>query len=586
MSTRKRIAYSVGPTSAVAGVGLLLHWQAPDAATAVAIGEGLLALACGATAIEKNKPKAWPVCIAAGLASVPTGFGWSWASFYSWIVASGLAFAARLYFEHTEVDKHVDRKIKHTRLEIAKIHHEKALQRLSATAVATGPVLEGSSPEETALRLAFWGAFKKELAGVLVSPLEGGWRADLTLPADLSRQRVEKEWDRVFSGLGATGKCTLEAGRASNALTVRYTEGDILSGLVPYVPVSSSDVDQPVWLGPTETGSDIFVDLVEKHVLILGTSGNGKSNLINLLILHLVRTGAAVIGIDMKRGVELAPVKPLLVTLATDGNEAREVFDWLESELDRRAGIMTREGVRNWSEDLGPFVWLIIDELAEMTLKKWRVQGLDNLEELVESAVRTWRAFGIHVVGCTQAPSRHVFGNRTDARTNYKVRISTRLEEAAHAQFAFGPNWKAKGWDPNGRLLGAGEFLISSEENVRPVRAKAPRVDNDTLAREVQRLLPYKVRLEGSPWGEGGVALSVDTRVLNLFKHRAGLTRGDVEKALGLTSQQVRDAIKRLRSRKGVEISYDDQSGTYSLAAGGHELLAAFTERLPGRSEG
>lgn len=558
----KRVAYALGPSSSIGGVALWAHATYGEQA---AVAPGLLGVAAGLLAHKTGEATAWGVTGASGLATVVAYCGWDTPSLIGWLVGVGTSLSARLWFEHKDKHAEIDKQIRRVRLETALANRDVARRRLAGDVDVD---LSGNTPEETALRQAFYSVYRKQLLGVTIEPSRLGYKATVSLPPELERAKVLREWSKIEGALATEGRYTPEGGGVSNQLVVHYRERDGLGATIEYVPVAYENVEEPVYLGTDENDLSTFLQLLGKHALILGTSGNGKSNLVNLLILGLVRAGAAVIGIDMKRGVELASVKPLLVTLADTDEKAREVFDWLESELDRRSEIMKREGARVWTEEMGPFVWIFTDELSELTSKRYKVEGLPDLPDLLESGLRICRAFGVHFVSSTQAPSRRCFGGSTDARVNYKIRISTRLEEAAHAQFAFGPSWKARGWDPNGKLEGPGEFLLSSEAHTKPIRRKAPYVTDADLASEVERLLPYRVGLDGSPWGEGGVALTIETRVLNLLRHRSDLSRQDIEQALGLDDSQVKNAISKLRRRRGVEIEYDSGVGVYRLAGG------------------
>lgn len=562
----KRVGYSIVPSTAILSAGLAMHASSTNPEGTGMLGYAL-AVGAGYVGMKKGWPIAWAFAGGFAYAGAVTWFGVDLASLWAWLAASGSAFGLRLYFEHKIAEKDIDKRIKLQRYQIGEIRAQSALLTLEKKLTPEyQPLLTGHSQEETALRTAVWDLFREELLGVFVEPTRSGWRAVLSLPSGLDRAKLRAQWHRVAGALAGTGKYGIEDGVADNQLIVKYSAKRAFEAKITYVPDDSGDMSDPVYLGPDEDDAATLVQMLERHTLVLGTSGNGKSNIANLLILAGVRRGMAVIGCDLKKGVELAPLSPLMVTLAKDGHQAREVFDWLDQETDRRSDIMTREGIRSWDEEFGPYILLVVDEMAELTDKRWKVDGLPTLPELNAAASRLYRAFGVFLLESTQAPSAAAFGGSTDSRTNYKNRISTKLEEAAHAQFAYGQDWKAKGWDPNALLGGPGEYLIRSPEYRVPIARKAPYVTDTDLANEVSRLMDFKVGLDGSPWGEGGVPLTVDTRVLNLLRHRGDVSRKDIESGLGLTGQQVRDALKRLRNRKGIEIDYEESAGVYHLA--------------------
>jgi hypothetical protein len=574
----KRVGYSIGPSTVILSAGLAVH-----AFSGNPEGTAMLAYSAAAGATYIGFKKGWPVAFgiagALAYAGVVTWFGIDLASLWAWGVAASSSLALRLYFEHHVRGHDLDKRLKLQRYETGTIRQQMALMALEKKLVGDYvPVLTGHTPEETALRTAFYDLYKQELPGCFVELTRRGYRAVLSLPANLERAKVRREWSRVSGALAATGKYTLEDGSADNQLIIKYSEKTRFETVITYVPDDSGSLSDPVYLGPDEDDAATLLQILGRHTLVLGTSGNGKSNISNTVILAGVRRGMAIIGIDMKKGVELAPVSPLMVTLAKDGHQAREVFDWLDQETDRRADIMIREGIRDWDEEFGPYILVVVDEMAELTDKRWKIDGLPTLPELNAAASRLYRAFGVYLLEATQAPSAAAFGGSTDSRTNYKNRISTRLEEATHAQYAFGQDWKAKGWDPNTVLSGPGEFMLRNDEYRVPMARKAPYISNSDLAAEVGRLLPFRVGLDGSPWGEGGVPLTVDTRVLNLLRHRDEVTRIEIEQGLGLETKQVYDAIKRLRNRKGIEIVRDEQAGTYRMATEDPRVLVPSVE--------
>lgn len=589
----KRAAYAVGPSTAILSAGLAVH--ARPEMPLVGLSEVALAVGAGALGVKHGWPIAWIFAGGFGYAALVTVFGFDLLSLIGWAAATGTGLGLRLWFEHKfrhghGDGKNLDRLMKESDLRLKMLREQATEARNLKTLAQAGVALPGAlalthgatyaalppgvgggavggfDPVEAALRQAIRACYGQELLACSVESSERGYRAVVSLPPMLPRERLRREWERVRGALAATGRYDLEDGEYDNQLVIRFNSGNGFPDLLLYVPGNPSRMVDPVYLGPDVDGEDTFLKMLGRHTLLLGTSGNGKSNIMNLLLLAAIQRGAAVIGIDMKKGVELAPISPLLVTLATTGEQAREVFDWLDAETDRRAEIMIREGIRNWSEEFGPYIILAIDELSELTDKKYKVEGLPNLAELSASASRIYRAFGVYLIAATQAPSKQAFGGNTDARTNYKNRISTRCEEAGHAAFAFGASWKSDGWDPNGILKDPGEFLLANAEHSKPIRRKSPLIHDEDLAEEVQRLLPQRVDLDGSPWGESGVALTVDTRVLNLLRNRGDVSRKDIEEGLRLNGQQVRDAMKRLRARKGIVIEYDQAASVYRMA--------------------
>lgn len=567
--SEKVFLYGFGPTAAVTVAGLILHDQYGDLAVAV---EGALALATAAIGGDKH-PAFWAGAGALALGAVVTWAGFDAVSFWAWATTTAASVSARLLFEHNNKHHGIDGRIKETkfatglaRAQMAQVQLAQKTEQLAIGPGSSEPALTGHTPEETAIREAVYELYKQQLPGVHMDYDEWGWRATISLPPGLARARLKREWpEKMNNALALGGMVRLSYGTLGNQLIVRYLAEDPLEATIDYISEDLENVSEDIRLGPDENGDPTLLNVFRRHVLILGTSGNGKSTLMQLLILRLFSAGAACVGIDMKRGVELAPVKRLLQTLATTAEEARAVLEWIDTEVDRRSKIMEDAGKRKWTEDLGPYIWVFVDELSELTAKI-NNQGLDKdeptLADLLDQRLRIDRAFGIHFVSATQAPSKQAFGGTTDGRANYKVRISTRLEEAAHAQFAFGTTWKTSCWDPNELLNGPGECLIRTEDSEfrNPIRRKFMMIEDADIDAEVERLAPQKVGLVGAPWGEGGAALSPSQLVERFLRNHGEVTRVEIEDATGLDKKQVLNALAKLADR----VARDSAQHTYS----------------------
>ncbi len=117
------------------------------------------------------------------------------------------------------------------------------------------------------------------------------------------------------------------------------------------------------------------------HQLTLGATLSGKSMYLRHLITGLAPQPVALVGIDCKRGVELAPFASRLSALATDPEQAAELLPVLVKEMeDRYDLIKTRQGIAHDTpdEEVTSDVWglpeherpvpvvLFVDEVAEL----------------------------------------------------------------------------------------------------------------------------------------------------------------------------------------------------------------------------
>ncbi len=102
------------------------------------------------------------------------------------------------------------------------------------------------------------------------------------------------------------------------------------------------------------------------HILIGGETGSGKSGVCNALIGALAGIpNVAICGVDLKL-VELSPWRDRLTVLATTPAEAHQLLIYLRRLIRDRAEFLQSRGLRIWDDQHGPWVVVLIDELAEL----------------------------------------------------------------------------------------------------------------------------------------------------------------------------------------------------------------------------
>lgn len=138
----------------------------------------------------------------------------------------------------------------------------------------------------------------------------------------------------------------------------------------------------------------------EHHIMIAGTTGSGKSVLVDSLL--YVLTGRSpqvqqIILIDLKRISFLKWRKfPHIVRLVTEPEDVCKMLDEVIEEMERRYKEMMARGLE---QSRACHIHVVIDELAQvMTVK--------GAEERIDTLLRLARAANIHMVLATQNPSR------------------------------------------------------------------------------------------------------------------------------------------------------------------------------------
>jgi S-DNA-T family DNA segregation ATPase FtsK/SpoIIIE len=196
----------------------------------------------------------------------------------------------------------------------------------------------------------------------------------------------------------------------------------------------------PIGVGLNGT---VWLDLNENvhgpHGIIAGTTGAGKSELLQSIIVGLALTHhphlVNFVLVDFKGGAAFKPFEkiPHTVGMVTDlsGALTERALAALKSELRRREHILSQANVRKISEyqalrlqrreaDLEPLpdLFIIIDEFAE--LAKEHPTFMDGLVSVVQKG----RSLGVHLILATQKPTGSV--NPT-IWSNLKFRICLRV---------------------------------------------------------------------------------------------------------------------------------------------------------------
>jgi S-DNA-T family DNA segregation ATPase FtsK/SpoIIIE len=211
-------------------------------------------------------------------------------------------------------------------------------------------------------------------------------------------------------------------------------------------------------LGVTGDGRPLLLRLPSPevaHVLVAGTTGSGKTELLRTLALSLAarnrQAQLQLLLIDPK-GRGLGPMGALphaLAEVVADVGQAVEVLGWLVGEMERRDA----------SGHSTPHIVVLIDELADLL----QVGGKTAEAALTRVAARG-REAGLHVLAGTQKPSAGVMSGLLKA--NFPVRLVGRVASAEDARIAAGV--KASGAE---RLLGRGDFVAVAAGGVTRFQA-------------------------------------------------------------------------------------------------------------------
>ncbi len=190
---------------------------------------------------------------------------------------------------------------------------------------------------------------------------------------------------------------------------------------------------QQRYISPGGTYFKLFEDMAQQpHLLIAGTTGSGKSVIINgIIYTQLLKCPdrSAFILIDPKR-VELVQYKYCPHTLKY-ASEPKEIIEALKASLqliENRYMKMRTACTRIYQ---GGDIFIVIDELADlMTTNKRQVMPL------IQRIAQIGRAAKVHIIAATQCPIVEVIP--TPIKCNFDSRVALRTRSAQDSRNIIG----------------------------------------------------------------------------------------------------------------------------------------------------
>ncbi len=232
----------------------------------------------------------------------------------------------------------------------------------------------------------------------------------------------------------------------------------------------SSQGNQELVVGVREDNGELLImspgRLHAPHTLIAGSTGSGKSVLMQDLILGIAATNtpsyARIVLIDPKQGVDYMQFEDLPHLdggIIDEQNAALERLRGLVGEMDRRYRRLRASRTNSLSaynqavaeEERLPVIWVIHDEFAEWMLVE---EYKEEVTALVSRLGVKARAAGIHLIFAAQRPDANVMPMQL--RANLGNRLILRVDSEGTSEIALGD----KGAE---RLLGKGHLVARLE---------------------------------------------------------------------------------------------------------------------------
>lgn len=281
-----------------------------------------------------------------------------------------------------------------------------------------------------------------------------------------------------------------------------------LSALLRSKAFNESGYELPIALGRTMKTEDFIIDLTEQpHILIAGATGQGKSVIMNDIIISLLYkkhpSEVKLILIDQKK-IEfhlyselekhyLAKLPSSINPIINDPLCALETFVSLSDEMKERYNLLAQSDSKNITDyntkfkarklnptkghRFMPYLVVVIDEYHDLAL----ITG-DQIESQLSQITRNGHIVGIHVILATQRPTKDLITG--DLKNSFPVRIAFRVAASMESRIIL---------DENGaeELSGRGDCLYS--DGIKTTRLQAPFVNTE----EIERITCFILGQEG-----------------------------------------------------------------------------------------
>ena len=268
-------------------------------------------------------------------------------------------------------------------------------------------------------------------------------------------------------------------------------------------------MELPCAIGKTITNEVFMFDLTKApHILIAGSTGQGKSVILNTMIMSLLYKKhpaemklvlmdpyGVEFGVYSQIANHFLATLPNESTIVSNSNKAVSTLNGLCKEMEVRYDLLKKAYVRNIKEynkkfiarqlnpTIGhrfmPYIVVVIDEYGDFIEEK----GQDFETPIVQLAQYA-RAVGIHMIISTKRPTNDIITGAI--KTNFPTRIAFRLPERIDSQVIL---------DCDGAedLLGNGDMLFRAGKSIDCIRVQCAFVDTP----EVNRICQFVSQQQG-----------------------------------------------------------------------------------------
>ena len=237
--------------------------------------------------------------------------------------------------------------------------------------------------------------------------------------------------------------------------------------------------DRSIFAGVNDCNEPLFIDLDSlPHILVAGTTGSGKSVMMNNIICCLLRNSKDIkptfYMIDTKR-VELSLYRNIPnCCMVTELEDAIELLDDICETIDSRYKIMEMNSWKKMPDYISRIV-VVIEEFGDLMSI-----GKKAAEQYIVKIARLGRACGVHLIISTQRPTTDIVTG--EIKANIGCRFALQTASAIDSRNILGHNGAE-------RLNGGGDCLLKLPTQADEIHIQCPNISNDDIDRCIKEFM-------------------------------------------------------------------------------------------------
>lgn len=237
-----------------------------------------------------------------------------------------------------------------------------------------------------------------------------------------------------------------------------------LQTMIASLDFQESDFALPIILGRTMKVQNFIVDLaIQPHILIAGATGQGKSVLLNDMIVSLlykkhpaelkfILIDTHVLEFNIYSGIEkhfLAKFPDLEKAIISNVHKAEQTLKALCKEMGDRYDLLSKgitKNIRDYNEKFKkrilnpikghrflPYIVVVIDEYSDLAMS-FEKEAEYSLIQLT----RKGHVVGIHIILATQRPTKNIITG--DLKANFPVQIAFKVSDSLESRIIIDRN--------------------------------------------------------------------------------------------------------------------------------------------------